>query len=258
MLNTLSLGNKSSPPLIFLHGLLGSAKDFMPMMNKLQPYFYCVAMDLPGHGSSPLLTSLSFAVTLEAILTTMYSLSLSKASFIGYSLGGRLSMLLHYYYPAYVEQAVILSAHPGLLPEERAQHRRIQQQWMSVLQQDLNTFLALWYSQPLFATLDPKYIITERCDVNATSILYVMDTLCLSKQPSMWHHIATSKTPLLFLYGEHDEKYRTLYSTLPPSIPKEGIVKASHALHLENPLACCHTIHQFLCDSRTLCPPKSA
>ena len=45
-------GCKSKPTLVFLHGFLGSSTDWNETVSLLQDDFYCVTIDLPGHGDS--------------------------------------------------------------------------------------------------------------------------------------------------------------------------------------------------------------
>lgn len=42
------------PAVLFLHGFMGSADDWIPLMRALATTHHCVAVDLPGHGKSRL------------------------------------------------------------------------------------------------------------------------------------------------------------------------------------------------------------
>ncbi|NGX46033.1 MAG: hypothetical protein K940chlam2_01215, partial [Chlamydiae bacterium] len=46
----------------------------------------------------------------------------------------------------------------------------------------------------------------------------------------------------LFVYGERDLKYKTLYRTLRGHVNVEGAISAGHAVHLENPRRCAELI----------------
>ena len=61
--NSCSASSKSKqqrPAILFLHGFMGSADDWRPLMQALSATHHCVAVDLPGHGQTRL-TGQSFA-----------------------------------------------------------------------------------------------------------------------------------------------------------------------------------------------------
>ena len=56
----------------------------------------------------------------------------------------------------------------------------------------------------------------------------------------------TYPLPTLFLYGEKDKKYQTLYQTLPPCTCVQEVEDSGHALLLENPKGCAERIFRWL------------
>ncbi|MEI8301182.1 MAG: alpha/beta fold hydrolase [Chlamydiota bacterium] len=239
MLNISCFGNKQLPPLIFLHGLFGSTQDFIPMIDLLKEHFYCIGIDLPGHGLSPPLNPLSFSSILNYLLDTITSLNLHKPSLVGYSLGGRLSMLLHQKAPSFFHKIMILSAHPGLTPDELPRRILLENHWIKLLEElSLCEFLKKWYKQPLFQTLTSSPLILQRSQGNKKAFLNIMDALRLSNQLPLWDHIDTAQDTWLFVSGEKDKVYTDLYKKLPDLCQKATIINVSHALHLEDPKSC--------------------
>jgi pimeloyl-ACP methyl ester carboxylesterase len=50
-------GDSTDRPLVlFLHGFLGSKTDWLPVMKHLTPSAQCIAVDLPGHGQTTVLS----------------------------------------------------------------------------------------------------------------------------------------------------------------------------------------------------------
>lgn len=87
MLSCTITGSLEKPPLLFLHGFLGSKEDWREVAVHLQETHCCYAIDLPGHGESQQQSHI-----LESLFTTYLSLKLPPCPLIGYSLGGRLAL----------------------------------------------------------------------------------------------------------------------------------------------------------------------
>ena len=68
MIELHSIQQGEGEPLVMLHGLFGSADNFGVVARELQNRFCVVRVDLPGHGLSPKLPSLSLAAMANAVL----------------------------------------------------------------------------------------------------------------------------------------------------------------------------------------------
>lgn len=88
--------------LLLLHGALGAASDFDPLIPKLSSKYNCFAPDLPGHGQSTqqadLFTMESFASFLAQYIKEN---ELSGCSVFGYSMGGYISTYLESKQPSF-------------------------------------------------------------------------------------------------------------------------------------------------------------
>lgn len=115
-------GKGSGPPVLLVHGLGGSANGFFRIFSGLARRFSrVIALDLPGHGYSPLPVS-GPAKLLEqlAILKEAASLlSPQPAYVVGNSLGGAMSLLLAHELPEQVRALALIS--PGGARMEREQ-----------------------------------------------------------------------------------------------------------------------------------------
>ncbi len=225
-------GNPRHPPLIFLHGFLGAKEDWTDMFAYLEKHFYCIALDLPGHGSAPYCDDV--LSTLKTILQT-YS---PKPIIVGYSMGGRIAMQLQ----EYASSLVILSAHPGLATKaEREARRKIDETWSEkLLQLPLEEFLAEWYAQPIFQHFS---LIDRRLSQDPQALSKIILQLSLANQ-----EIFPISCPVLFLYGEEDLKYRELYCRIPNAC---GIPGCGHVVHLEKPKDCAEIILDWLLHANT-------
>ncbi len=227
-------------PLIFLHGFLGSRKDWMPIIESLQNSYCCIAIDLPAHGNSE--HSENVFLELENTLTFLSS---PPPVLIGYSLGGRLALSYAQKHPDKIKGLIACSAHTGLKTtlekEKRQKQDLIWQGRLKTLPSE--EFLTLWYKQSVFSSLQKKPQLLERLlkmrsYQNPIELASVLEQVSLSKQP----FYDTFKHPVCFLFGEEDTNYVKLYDTLENTVK---IKKTGHMIHLENPMSCLEAIKVF-------------
>jgi 2-succinyl-6-hydroxy-2,4-cyclohexadiene-1-carboxylate synthase len=242
MLSFSCFGSPTNPPVLFLHGFLGCKEDFLPIAKSLQDEFYCICVDLPGHGS-PMSEDI-----LNPFLELQNALSLEKTILVGYSMGGRLAMMLREEYSEKFPAAVIMSAHIGLKETtEKESRKSFESTWEHSLESDtLETFLDKWYNQPLFATLKEKThvfeeVLLRRKKHDPVALLQMFRKMHLSKQTRYSLFKDT-----LFLFGDKDHKYRDLYKELPRDAQIENIPNSGHCVHLENPSACAEKLFNFM------------
>ena len=91
-LNHIDLG--SGPPVVFLHGLFGSARNFGTLQRTLAPRFRVIAMDARNHGGSPHAAGMRYPALAADVLETLDALSIPRAAVIGHSMGGKTAMTL--------------------------------------------------------------------------------------------------------------------------------------------------------------------
>ena len=232
----LTLGNPTSCPLIFLHGLFGSKEEGIEFCSSLKDTYYCILIDLPGHHTTPY--SEQILADLNAFVRQY-----EKPVIVGYSMGGRLGLQLQ----ENARALVAISAHPGLLLErERKEKEQEETVWRhKLLTLPLEKFFKEWYAQPLFASLAKrplllKTLIEKRLTLSPRVLHQVMQQLSLVHQPC----ITTFPCPTLFLYGKEDWKYQQLYTKM--DLPSLCIDGCGHACHLEQPDACGSAILNWL------------
>lgn len=231
--STITRGNASCPPLIFLHGFLGAKEDWAEMLPFFEEQYHCIALDLPGHGSTPysdeILSALKEAVQIYA-----------PATFVGYSIGGRIALQLQ----EYASSVVALSAHPGLATlNEKEARWKIDEEWSErLLRFPFEKFLDEWYAQAVFRDLQNKpefleSLIKRRKEQDPAALSRVMQQLSLAKMPATEFSL-----PTLFVCGEEDLKYRELYARLPKIVAVSSIRNSGHIVHLEKPKECAEII----------------
>ena len=91
-------GQSDGPTILFIHGFMGSSRDWGKVIEKLDNKgFNILTIDLPGHGRTRLETDEKFYTipeTANQIIRVLDHLDIQKCSVVGYSMGGRLALHL--------------------------------------------------------------------------------------------------------------------------------------------------------------------
>lgn len=109
-------------PIIVLHGWGCNIETVRLIINILNNRYQIYALDLPGFGSSqePKDAIDSFEYT-EIVKEFMNKMNIHKATFIGHSFGGKLSIIMASKYPERVDKIVLIDS-AGLIPKRGAKY----------------------------------------------------------------------------------------------------------------------------------------
>jgi len=181
---------------------------------------------------------------------TAYALGdAGRATYAGYSMGGRLCLQLALDLPDRVERLALISASPGIADDgERARRVEADEQLACDIERDgVDTFLERWLAQPLFATLPlDRAAVDERKRVNTVERLtHQLRALGQGAQPNNWSRLGELSMPVLLVAGALDTKYVDIAQRMAERIPHgrvEVIDGAGHACHLERPDAVAHAL----------------
>ncbi|RBW66453.1 2-succinyl-6-hydroxy-2,4-cyclohexadiene-1-carboxylate synthase [Vibrionales bacterium C3R12] len=240
-------GSDEKPLLLFLHGLLGTGKDWQACLNELHDYPQLI-VDLPGHGQSQHLSCDGFEHCCQLIKQTILSAldrSLMSPQYpiilVGYSLGGRIAM-----YAAAKEllscfniQLMIIEAGNFGLSDEEARIARWEsdQYWAERFTiQPIEQVLSDWYQQGVFSSLNHEQrqtLIAKRSDNLGDSVAKMLLSTSLAKQPYLLSDLQQSSLPIHYLCGEKDAKFCQLAKESQLSFSQ--IDNAGHNVHQEQP-----------------------
>ncbi len=70
-LHHVDLGGVGNPPMIVLHGLLGSSRNWLSTGRDLARHFHVLALDARNHGKSPHAPEMTYAAMMDDILAWM-------------------------------------------------------------------------------------------------------------------------------------------------------------------------------------------
>ena len=253
-----SIGNSTRCPLLFLHGFMGDCHEFDEIISLLSEEFYCLAVDLPGHGKTRT-TGEDKHYRMENIarasIEFLDALDIDRCISIGYSMGGRLALYLALHFPKYFDRVVLESASPGLKTQEEreARVRKDLKLAQELEVEDLSSFLNRWYSQPLFSSMK-KYpgfskMLAQRLQNNAFELSKSLRNLSTGLQPSLWNALRENSVPLLLLVGELDEKFIGINTEMVSSCKfgrLEIVRNCGHNIHLESPISFARRIRHFV------------
>ena len=111
MLNYFTHGAESSPPIMIIHGLYGSGRNWGVIAKRLSDKFYVITIDLRNHGESPWFDSHNYHDMADDLVEVITSLKI-KPNIIGHSMGGKAAMVLALKNPDLVERLLIADIAP--------------------------------------------------------------------------------------------------------------------------------------------------
>ncbi|MGB9097843.1 2-succinyl-6-hydroxy-2,4-cyclohexadiene-1-carboxylate synthase [Erwinia sp.] len=244
-------GNRQSdkPVLVWLHGLLGSAKDWQPVQSLLEDWPQ-LAVDLPGHGGSQAQQTRDFDRLSASLNQTLRSHHLRRYWLIGYSLGGRVALFHACRHAGPELQGVIVEgAHYGLKDSTQRQQRQARDaDWAGKFRsQPLAQTLDEWYRQPVFADLTDRQraeVIKDRRSNHPEAVAAMLQATSLSQQPCLLSELLRLKVPVSYFCGERDSQFLQLAGQ--SSLPCTSVPAAGHNAHRENPAAFAQLLAQRL------------
>jgi len=270
--------NTSRPPVLLLHGFLGSPEDWASVCHAWQPEqpvhafdissAFCMAKIDPNSEENGIQRAKPFEIekidsaepSLEAwdailhrIVAYMDRQDVGPWDIVGYSMGGRIAWMLAHRYPHRVSRLAILSANPGI---SDADERRIRAEkdhaWAMVLRAEgMSSFLNRWYAQPLFDSFRQHPIfqglMKKRVAENPEPHAQILKSLSPALQPDLWSWVLSSEIPTLYLSGAYDSRYTQIGKRLSANraVTHETIPDAGHVLHLESPNAVAEALSCF-------------
>jgi len=113
-LNVMEAGQ--GPPLVLLHGLFGSARNWGAVQKALAGDYRVVALDLRNHGASPHAPDMDYAAQAADVAETLATLGIERAVVLGHSMGGKVAMMLALMQPESIERLIIADIAPRPYP----------------------------------------------------------------------------------------------------------------------------------------------
>lgn len=238
--------------LILVHGFTQTAASWDAIEYRLTALGHdVVALDAPGHGAHH---DTHLGLWKGADLLAAEG---GRGTWVGYSMGGRLSLHVALAHPDNVERLVLIGATPGLAAaSERIERQASDELLAEELERDgLDAFLSRWLSQPLFATLpeDSAGLDARRRNTVAglAASLRLMGT---GAQEPLWDRLRDIKCPTMLVTGSLDAKFTAVAQRMEALMPDAHIASLNgcgHAAHLEAPDAFVGALDTFVNEPST-------
>jgi pimeloyl-ACP methyl ester carboxylesterase len=113
------LGGAGLPPLVILHGILGSSRNWQTAGAELAGRHHVCALDLRNHGASPHAGEMTYEAMMEDVVEWIDARGWGRTAVMGHSMGGKVAMLLACRRPERVERLIVVDIAPKDYPEER-------------------------------------------------------------------------------------------------------------------------------------------
>ena len=242
--NWLKKGNLKGEVIVFLHGFMGSSEDFQNISKSLEDRYFCILIDLPGHGLTP---SDNFTDLTDVIAELDIQISSigTKLHLLGYSQGGRIAFGLALNNPNIFKSLIIESSNPGIEDEVEKKNRynKDQELLLNVNSQDeIKMFLKNWYKNKLFGNFSKNQnystFIESRSKENSSEWRKSLKYLSVGNQPNYWPLLESLSTKIIchIISGQQDTKYRGIANRISKQakFTSHVIADSAHNTHFEN------------------------
>jgi 2-succinyl-6-hydroxy-2,4-cyclohexadiene-1-carboxylate synthase len=225
----------AGPPVVLIHGFTQTQRSWDPIAGRLAPHYEVVTVDAPGHGSAG-----EWAADLWEGAAGIGAAA-GRATYVGYSLGGRLALHLALARPELVTRLVLISTSAGIDDPAARAARRASDEALArrVEAEGVEAFVKWWLAQPMWATLTPETAgSAERLTNSASGLASSLRLAGAGTQEPLWDRLSQLEMPVLILAGQRDAPYVANAQRLGQAIPNAKVVivpGAGHACHLERP-----------------------
>lgn len=223
-------------PIVLVHGFTQTRNCWGPIAGDLERDHLVVRVDAPGHGmSSHVMAGLRGGGRMIADQG-------GRATYLGYSMGGRYLIHLALANPELVRGLVLVGTTAGIDdPAERAARAAADRATARRIRElGIYRFIEEWVAAPMFADLPPEHQFRmERMENTPEGLENSVVQAGTGSQDPSWHKLHRLAMPVLVVAGERDERYAALGERLATSIGANATLAlvpgAGHAAHLEQP-----------------------
>jgi esterase len=242
------------PPLIVLHGLFGSARNWRAIAKGLADRNRVFTLDLRNHGESPWANDMSYEAMAGDLRHFLSQRGIGGAAVMGHSMGGKAAMTLALTDPEIVGKLIVVDIAPVVRPPDlRAYVRAMEAIDLSSVSRraEVGELLAPAVEDRSVRAFLLQNLITEdgqlRWRLNLEAIDRQMEAiggfpqqLLKAQYTGATHFITGSRSNYV------KPEYRELILRLFPNVTMSVIAGAGHWVHAEKPDSFLRAVRRFL------------
>jgi esterase len=238
-------GADTAPPVVLLHGLLGSSRNWQSSGRLLAGDFRVYVPDLRNHGESPHDPVMDYPSMVGDLLNWMDKNDLKRVHLVGHSMGGKVAMYLSSRYPERVISLTVVDIAPRAYPPRWEKEFAIMQR-MPVArftkrldaEQWLEEFFHDWaFRKFLVSNLEGNPAGGYRWTINLDVLESALPNLFIQVPEEGWRYDGR----VLFLRGSRSrfiqDSDNSMINRLFPFATLETIDDAGHNVHFDQPEA---------------------
>ena len=255
MLHAIEAG-EGGVPLVLMHGLFGSARNFGMVQKELARDGRVIALDLRNHGASPHDRDMRYASMAADVLETLDRLSALPAVLLGHSMGGKVAMMTALRQPDSVTRLVVADIAPvvyppTLRPVAAAMAALPLSPGMTRAQADaVLTEAVPEASMRAFLLQNLHLGAAPRWRIGLAEIIDAFEPIGAWDPPGDAHYdgatLVIAGADSNYIRPEHRQNFRALF----PSARFVTLKKAGHWLHADNPSGFIGIVQAFLAPTR--------
>jgi pimeloyl-ACP methyl ester carboxylesterase len=239
-------------PLIILHGLFGSADNWLSIAKSLEENFTLYLLDQRNHGDSPHSDTWDYKSMATDLKEFMEAEGLEKAYFLGHSMGGKTVMKFALTHPEMVDKLVVADIAPRPYP---VHHQTILEALNAV---DIKNLGSRKEAEDKLAEYIPERGVRQFLLKNLTrkegAFAWKANLPVITEKIENVGEVITAEVPfsgpVLFMGGANSDYIKSSdKEDIEALFPDNRIIhikNAGHWLHAEQPEAVVATINAFL------------
>jgi len=192
-------------PLILLHGLGSSTRDWQFQLDDFAAHYQVITLDLRGYGQTDHPPGpYSIRLMSEDVIALMDYLEISSFHLLGYSLGGAVALQIAVDHAHRIDKLIVVNSQPSFIPTSWRQKVEYYMRKMVVATMGMRRLAPVIASRlfPNHDQQDLRDLVIDRYSQNdAQAYLATLDALITW---SVVPQLGKLQMPILFIAAEHD------------------------------------------------------
>lgn len=196
------------PAVVFLHGFPMDSRVWEKFADSFTKSFTVITIDLPGFGNSEIITKQhNMTLMAEAVEAILLHEHIEKATVVGHSMGGYVSLAFAEAYPEKLNGLVLFHSQASADDEVAKQNRNLAITKVEIdFENYISTFITSLFDET-FAETQPHQVERFKAIALGQSQQAVAAALAgMRDRESRLQTLAELQTPVLFILGKNDSR----------------------------------------------------